>query len=323
MTDSRVYYLQKLDNPPHYYSGQELHTIEYNRGWVEYLLDTSDVYYSAGLTREQYQKFLPVAVDFIINYYTHGDYRIISLLKHLAQSRLTAPFELPLFSDLRQGQSFSCGSTRFTASVLCGVDPEQIPVIFQTEKNIADHRVGQAIPVTSTAQLNQLADLAHKEFSLSFSQESHPQVLSSILRNTIHEGDPERNTFQEDGIDIFKFWQRYQENGRIKLTVSCSPHTRSLISFDPLVWDVTFVDYQHQGFNFGEILSKFGEKGPGQLNLYVYNITESFHLEYLIPWTNSNTVWYHTLNKKVHLFDTSRGSSSACWPIVAIGNFVK
>ena len=323
MIPPKVFYIQKLDNPPLYNAGKELHTVEYNRGWIEYLNETSDVYYSAGLTDQQYQTFLPTALDWILKNYHANDYQRLGLLKHLLLERLEAPFIMPLMSDLRTGNIFSCGTTRFTASVLCGIDPAEIPVVFQVDKNQTDYRLGSAQLVSSTDQINQLADLADKQFTIAFSKDPKPIVTSSALRNSVYEGHLEAEVFTEYGTNILNFWSRYITDGRINIVISCRRETRSLIKFSEDIWNVEFSDLENTSFSFGEILGKFGERGDGQLNLYVYNITEEFNLEYLIPWTHPNNVWYHTLNKKVHLFDTTRGANTACWPIVAMGNFVK
>jgi hypothetical protein len=323
MLPPKIFYLQKLDNPPLYNAGKELHTVEYHRGWIEYLNETSDVYYSSGLTEQQYRLFLPVALDWILKQYRNKDYKSLGLLKQLLSERLEQPFAMPMMSDLRIGNRFSCGTTRFTASVLCGVDPAEIPVVFQVNKNQTDSRLGSAQLVSSTAQINQLADLEDKEFTLSFSQDSNPVVLSSTLRNSVYEEFPTLDTFKDYGNNILNFWNRYTTDNRINIVISCDNATKSLIKFSEDIWNAEFCNLEHTGFGFGQILEKFGKPGPGQLNLYVYNIEEEFNLEYLIPWTHPNNVWFHTLNKKVHLFDTTRGPNSACWPIVAIGNFVK
>lgn len=322
MNPPTVYYLHKNDNLLNYTEGKELHTIEYDRGWVEYLLDTSDIYFQPRLTETQYQNFLLEASLFIKTYYTSKDYNIMSLLKHLATERMEHPFSLPLFTDTRQGNIFSCGTTRFTANVLCGSGLEDMPVVFQTEKNAGPPST-IAQKITNTDQLHELANLAQYNFTLMFTQGANPKVMGSVLRNTIYEKDSAKDPFNENGKFIFDFWSKFTHNGLINVTVSCNEETQKLISFDPEIWNVTWTELEHNGFGFGQILGKFGEANTPNLNLYVYNISTPFPLEYLLPWGHSNHVWFHTLNKQVHLFDTTRGPATACWPIVAMGNFVK
>jgi hypothetical protein len=318
-----VRYLQKLDNPPFYNAGKELITVEYDRGWIEYLSDTSDVYYTHGLTYQQYQMFLPVVPHYLSAAYHLREHSKIGLIKKLTKERLEYPFSMPLFADLRIGYVFSCGSSRFTALVLCGIEPEEIPVVFQADKNQKDSRVGNAQLMSSTDQIDQVANLHDKQFILTFTKTLLPAVEGSVLRNSIYESPNVLEVFDEDGKCAFDFWDKFTTNDRININIKCSNSTKSLIKFNEDIWNVTFSELENHSFAFGEILAKFGLKEPGQLNLFVYDITDEFHLEYLIPWTHPNNVWYHTLNKKVHLVDTTRGPNSATWPIVAMGNFVK
>lgn len=318
----KVFYLHKHDNLPCYSAGKELHTVEYHRGWVEYLLDTCDIYFQPGLTKKQYQNFLSTVTVSIKDYYHNKDYRIMSFLKQLALERMEHPFSLPLFADVRHGSIITCGSSRFAACVLNGIDPSDIPMVFQTNKNNAKpSELAQYI--NSTNQLHSLSGIEKFDFILDFSRTSQPTVTSSVLRNTVHESDPNRDTFKEHGEFIFKFWENFTCNGLIDLTISCNDTTRKLIKFDPEIWNITWRQLDHNGFGFGEILEKFAEKKTSGLNLYVYNISGPLHLEYLLPWGDSNSVWFHTLNKQVHLFETTRGAATACWPIKVMGNFVK
>lgn len=322
MKPAQIYYLNKVDNSPLYTKSKELHKIEFARGWVEYLLETSDIYFQFGLTEPQYQHFLPAVLDKIKSFYLDQDVKLMSLLRHLVIERMDHKFSLPLFVDHRQGNIITCGNLRFSANVLAGVLPSEMPTVIQTEKNSLQPSELSHL-ITGTDQLDELSGIDQYEFLLDFSQGSHPVVLSSVLTNSIYYKDPTSESFSSDGLKIFEFWNKFTQDGLINLTVSCNVATRDLIKFDPKIWNVTYSQLEHNGFGFGQILEKFAEQKTPGLNLYVYNISEPLYLEYLLPWGHSNIVWSHTLNKQVHLFETTRGAATACWPIQAMGNFVK
>lgn len=319
----RVTYLSKRDNPPHYYAGKELHTVEFDRGWVEYLLETSDLYF-ARLDHELMTRYHYNATAYIQNIWQNKSLKHFSLLNQLANIRMQKPFDLPLFADLRSGYNFSCGSSRFTAEILCGTETGQIPVFFQTNKGDRPSQLGSAVAITSTQQAEEISSIDQYEFRMSMSRSKTPTVIGTVLRNTIYEADPDYSTFTEHGKFIVDFWEKFTHDGLINITITCNQNVIPLIKYNENLWNVKFNFGEMHGFSFSEILGKFNEPNPNnELNLFVYDIAQPFSLEYLMPWTTTNSVWYHTLNKKINLFDTTRGPATSCWPIVAMGNFVK
>lgn len=319
----RVTYLSKKDNPPNYYAGKELHTVEFDRGWVEYLLETSDLYF-VRLDDGLLDQFRHNAWDYIQNIWQDQSVKHFSLLNQLANIRIKQPFDLPLFVDLRAGPVFTCGCTRFVAEILCGSQADQIPVFFQTAKGVRPPELETAIAVTTTHQAEEISGMDQCEFIMNMSQSLTPTVIGTVLRNTIYEADSDYSTFEEQGHFIVNFWKKFTHDNRINLTITCNPNVRSLIHYHENFWNVKFNFSDIHGFSFSEILGKFNEPNPNnELNLFVYDITQPFNLEYLLPWTTTNSVWYHTLNKKINLFDTTRGAATSCWPIVCMGNFVK
>lgn len=318
-----VYYLNKKNNPPHYYAGKELHTVEYDRGWVEYLTQSCDLYFTK-LNQDLLDRYRYNAVSYIETLWDQQKNKHYSLLNQLANTRIEKPFDLPLFADWRQGSNFTCGSTRFTAEILCGTPSDQIPVFFQTNKGQRPVELDSAIPVLSTAQAEELSGISDCEYRLTFAQSRTPTVMATVLRNTIYEADSDYSTFEENGVFISNFWKKFTQDGKINLVITCHKNTKDLIEFSPHMWNVQFELKEMHGFSFGEVLAKFNQPNPdSQLNLFVYDIKNTFNLAYLLPWVTTNSVWYHTLNKKINLFDTTRGSATACWPIVSMGNFVQ
>jgi len=317
-----VFYLSKPDNLPFYKTGKELHTVEYDRGWIEYLLQTSDLYF-VKMTESLIKKYQHVAMHWIESTWLNQNQKHLALLKQLSNTRLEQPFDLPLFTDWRRGEIFTCGNTRFTAEILCGTLADQIPLFIQTEKGSTPEQLVDAQRITSTAQAEEVSGIQNIDYRLTFESCAQPVVITSVLRNSVYETDSDYSTFEENGQFIVNFWQKFMHDGRINITVTCNESSVKFINFNPDIWNVNFVFEKMSGFSFGEILSKFNRPDNQNLNLYVYEPAHPFNLSYLLPWTTTNSVWYHTLNKKIHLFDTSRGAATACWPIVAMGNFVK
>ena len=323
MIPPKVFYIQKLDNPPLYNAGKELCTVEYDRGWVEYLNETSDIYYSPGLSQFHYQSILPSAVRYIKDFYQTQSTSNLGLLYRLLAERLEHPFAIPIiiYSDFNLF-NITCGTVRFTALVLCGVDPASIPAIFQVEKNQTITDLNQTHLISSTAHINQVAELENKELIISFSSTPIPRILNTTLRNTMYDS-ANANTFDMDGNGIINFWKQFTTDNRINIVVSSDASIRKLIKFSENIWNVKFQPLEPDAHSLAKMFEKFNDPENKQLNLYVSDITEEFNLEYLIPWTTPKSVWYHTLNKKIHLFSTLKGPNSAQWPIVAMGNFVK
>jgi len=318
-----VFYLNKKDNPPHYHAGKELHTVEYDRGWVEHLLQSCDLYFTR-LNQTLLERYRHNAVSYIETLWREQKNKHYSLLNQLANTRIEKPFDLPLFADWRQGINFTCGSSRFTAEILCGTTADQVPVFFQTHKGQRPAELDSAITVLSTAQAEDISGISNCEYRLNFNQSRTPNVISTIVRNTIYETDSDYSTFEENGIFISNFWKKFASDGKINLVITCNQTTKDLIEFNSNMWNVQFEIKEMHGFSFGEVLAAFSQPNvDNRLNLFVYDIKNSFNLAYLLPWVNVNSVWYHTLNKKVNLFDTTRGPATACWPIVSMGNFVE
>jgi hypothetical protein len=316
-----VFYLSKSDNPPYYNAGKELHTVEYDRGWVEYLLQTSDLYFMK-MSDSLIDLYRPTTVEWIRLAWIGRDEKRLSLLKYLASHRISQPFDLPIFNNWRQPSILTCGNTRFSAEVLCGTGPGQIPVFFLTEKGCRPPTLAEATSITSTAQAEEISNITSIDYRLTFSQTAVPHVITSTLRNSMFDTNEAHSNFT-DGKFIVDFWEKFTQDNRINITITCDEKSKQLIKFDTKIWNVKFQTNPISGFSFGQILGKFNQPDNDQLNLYVYSINTSFDLLYLIPWTTTNSVWYHTINKQVHLVDTSRGAATACWPIVAMGNFVK
>jgi hypothetical protein len=322
-----VMYLNKKDKLPYYQGGKELHIVEYDRGWVEYLLPTSDLYFCK-LNQALLNRFhgnanaaIRMAWQFIVTKEdpARGNHQL-AMVKHLVDVRSQQSFDLPLFVDWNQPGSFSCGNNRFTAEMLCGTEADIIPTFFLVKKGQHPRELEQATPIYSTQQAEQISNIEHTEYKLTLSRTQRPLVISTMLGKALYD---DRDYFNTSGQLIADFWKRFLINDKIAVRITCNEDIKDLINFNRTFWEVDFDFKPMLGFNFGEILAQFNKPDYKGLNLYVYDIKEPLYLSYLLPFGHAHNVWYHTLNKKIHLFDTTQGPSSACRPIIAMSDFVK
>lgn len=321
-----VRYRNKKHNLPHYQTEKELITIEYDRGWVEHALQTSDIYFyrmdqamlnerrtmASVLLRECWTGVLEQERG------SPGQAQI-ALIKHLTDIRSQKPFDMPLFVDWSEKERFTCGTNRFAAEMLCGTGADMIPVFFFTEKGPRPEELSRATAINSTHQAELISGMHKVDYHLGFSQKARPLVVNTVINDKY----TDVRNFDEEGVPIFEFWEKFKSEGKINLRIHCNQQIKELIRFNTDVWQVDFEFAPMLGFSFGEILAQFNKPNYRGLNLYVYDITEPLYLTYLLPFGHANNVWYHTLNKKIQLVDLTRGPASACWPIVAMTDFVK
>jgi hypothetical protein len=322
-----VTYSNKKDNPPHHLAGKELKTVEYDRGWVEYALQTSDVYFCK-LDKDMLNSLRGVANSVIRNCWTKaiespGDISgqaQMALIKHLIDIRAQRPFDLPLFVECNENHRFSCGANRFTAEILCGTGADMISTFFLTKKTTEPPaELSKATPIYSTQQAELISNIQDIEYQLGFSRDAKPRVVHVVLNELYRD----IRNFESEGDFIFKFWKKFEVENKINLRIHCNKQVKELIRFNKDIWQIDFKIAPMAGFSFGEILAEFNKPSHRGLNLYVYDIKEPLYLSYLLPFGHTNSVWYHTLNKKISLVDLTRGAATACWPIVVMGNFVK
>jgi hypothetical protein len=289
----KVFYLSKSDHLPYYRSGKELHTVEFDRGWVEYLLQTSDLYFIR-LSNNLLKKCRDHAMSRLTDQWLKKDQFSLGLIKKLATVRFEQEFDLPLFAHWQDPSIITCGTSRFTAEILHGIEADKIPVFFQTQKNQLPKELTNAMTVQSTQQAEELFPTDHLSYQLTFSSDASPVVMSSVLRDSVYNVDPDHSGTQESfiiqGQLTIDFWRKFTHNNRINITITCNKQSKQFINFDPTIWNVTFQSELMAGFSFAQILSKFNKPDDDQLNLYVYDISTTFDLLYLIPWTTTNSV---------------------------------
>ncbi len=192
MSAPLVRYIQKTDNLPSYRSGRELHITEFDRGWVEYLNESCDVYYTKGIPSSIYDawKHEYVANFMMSRLFGTDDHAIhtIGLYQRLAKELFNdGNFIMPLFADMRNHQSpLTCGISRFIASVISGLPANEIKLVYQVEKN-SPNPIPSGTKLTSTNQASTMCELDDESFFLNFN--SNANVVSSVLRNSIYDSN--------------------------------------------------------------------------------------------------------------------------------------
>ena len=326
--DPKVHYLKKFDNGI-IKRGRELTTVDYNTGWVEHMSTYCDVYYTAGMSDQLIELCRKWHLDSqLINYNRNREIITLGLVRRLVDIRREEPFILPLFgSFIGAGTpNLTCGATRFAATILAGHDPSQTPCIWQLPKGETREILGPTTLVTSTLHAEELCNLEQVQYSLEFEYNNgQHKVISNGLRGTAYDYFAYNTSFVNSGESIVKFWDRHRnaETNKIKITVACNPHVRKFVLYSSEDWDVTFIDLEIPNFSYTNVLTEFANSTDPHLRLEVRDVTEKFQLEYLVPLTDATKVWFHTLDKKLNLVDTTKGPAGADCTVEIWGNLVK
>ncbi len=336
--DPYILYRKKFDHEPAIKGGRELVTTDYQTGWVEYMLATSDLYWIVGLDPASVRDLVVTTTNCRLPYFLKENKILeIGFIKALIAVRREEEFTLPIFgnflkrdvTDKKNASFLSCGGSRFIANHLSGADLSGLSVIWQVEKGKKFIPPGDHVKITSTLQVEELCRIEDVEYSLVFSETgSRPIVSNSFIRATPYDlsTNNKKIDFEVLGGECMGFWLRFRNainDNKIRITVRCSEDHRHLVEFDEDLWEVTFLDNEHKDFSFQYVLSKFASIHQSQLTLEVRGISSPFKLEYLVPMIDKNSVWYYTQDKKICMYDTTQGAASATWPITEWGNFAK
>jgi hypothetical protein len=263
------------------------------------------------------------------NHYHQQDKLVFGLYNQLNHIRYESDFILPLFADFSTAHTadITCGSSRFLAYVSCGVSAEEIRLVFQVKKGHSPtNEMPNCILLTSTGQAEHLLGIDSTEYEIVFKSRPGPMSIeSSLISSSVFNLSLSSNvdTLVDRGTEIFNFWNRFIKNQKINITVTCNPDCQNLIKWASSIFNVNIEYHQlsEAGTGYSAVMQKFNKITDNKLHLWVYNITETLYLEYLLPWVDQDTCWYHTQSKNLHLFETTRGPEKVLRKM--IGNFVK
>lgn len=324
---SRIFYLSKPDNLPYYQAGKELHVVRDDIGWVEFLTQVMDldIFWIEGISEQTFSQIKNVALGHCARYFHSQDFVSLGLLKNLVDHKKENNFDLPLFARLSEGSiQVTCGLSRLFALAACQTKAKDIKFFLQTTKKSKFNNVINQQVVSTTKQAEQLSGIEKINHILTLDPAPPHYVLSSVIRESIYNKNTEEQyIFADQGRSTMDFWSKFISDGRINIDIHCNESELPLIRFNSNIWRVNYHVKDMGIFLYADILDKFHRQEDDKLHLNVYNITEPLEFEYMLPLVNKNNSWYHTQNKKVHLYETTQTSNGSEQPIVPWPNFVK
>jgi hypothetical protein len=323
----------QLNYKTDYRRGPSLSRTSTTQGWVEYLNTLGQVYHLPQISSGLYKSTQHYLIEKISEEFFSDQYYWIGWIKHLAQTRLADNFVLPIFGSIGPVSNSSrvqCGNSRLAACIVCGILPEQIPMIVFSKSR--KHLPTSAERVLSTQQFEQLFSLDKTDYHITFTEQDNGDVEfdSSVLRYTIYEGNSLQShqmaTFAVDDTECKQFWKQFQQaNNKIKIQIHGTAQTKSFL-VDSILFDIEYVErlQNEWEFSYGMMLGEFDQTAKNrvtssELQLWLYDVTEPVHLEFMIPWMTVNKNFYKTQNEKAVIIygrDKSNG-------VQVIGNWVK
>ena len=208
--------------------------------------------------------------------------------------------------------------TRFFAFLANGIEAKDISIVLLSKSTPQFDGWEKITSTQHFVELFNLSDLDH-EIGI-FMDRDIPEVGHSLIRHSIYETP---RALKKSVPAISSFWKKFQsETGKqIRVTISCTEHTKSLIK--PCAWfDVSYVIKQPEEwqFSFGIILGSFKDasESPVTLHLYLFDVIEPVELIWLFVWATNDYGAFISENHKSVLLDIHNKSS-----FEIIGNWVK
>ena len=223
-----------------------------NQGWVEILKDNLiDVYYYPFMPMPMFAKCLAIILGMQhttnnqdVVAYLETDEMNIGLKHTLAQVCLKEKkFIMPLFASQ---DIITCGMTRFFAFLANGIEAKDISIVLLSKSTPQFDGWEKITSTQHFVELFNLSDLDH-EIGI-FMDRDIPEVGHSLIRHSIYETP---RALKKSVPAISSFWKKFQsETGKqIRVTISCTEHTKSLIK--PCAWfDVSYVIKQPEEWQF-------------------------------------------------------------------------
>jgi hypothetical protein len=309
-------------------SGPSLRKIDKTQGWVEYLNSLGQVYYLPHMDPDFYKSRQQNLIAKLPGYLSDTS-GYIGWINHLAQQRLVTEFVMPVFGSIdpvRKSRFIQCGNSRVDACVMCGVLPEEIPMIAFSKSRI--HVPPPIERLQSTQQFNDLFNLGHVDYRIVFEESDSADVgfLNSILRYTIYDEADQLIHHKTANNECKSFWAKFrQENKKYKIQIHGTKQTRSfIVPSDQFEIEYVEKNSDEWELSYGMMLGEFNQhartpSAQPKLQLWLYDVTEPVYLDLMIPWMSSRQNFYKTLNEKAVIIDGANRSNG----LHMIGNWVK
>ena len=296
-------------------------------GWVECARDHCKVYASKSFPDDFYNSNKKTVVQRIRTSWPKFESNF-GFVNHLANVLQNENFIMPAFSyNGKRGLEVTCGHSRFMAHSFSGKNLSTFGLVILSSKDF-DHPLFTEIK--STDQFNEFYNLQEVDYEIGLTLENSTlTVTTSILRHTLYNvNDPlEDKTIAWLQKDIENFWTRFinESTKKINVKVHCLPEHRKFINSSN-IFDIKFIDEESGwAFSHGKLLGAFRKDGKEintsenrELVVWLFDITESFDLELILPLMKFGTTCIYTENKKAVIFDQVHYSD-----FKIIGNIVK
>ena len=185
--------------------------------------------------------------------------------------------------------------------------------------------------MTSTITFEQIYNLADIDYEITMSDGERGDMTefkfdSSVLKHSIYDKKDQALPHTQSGGNITGYWNKHIHHDKILLNIRCTPDVEKLIQ-PSKIFDYTVVHEKPDEWqwSYGKILGAYRKTeeplrhNESKIHLWLYDITESINLEFLLPWITGQYTCCHTKNKKAMFFDTTSDVTS----MQIIGNWVK
>lgn len=298
-----------------------------NTGWVEYAKSQCRIYVSKSFPEDLYNDTKNLFVKGINQSWPDWPNNF-GFVNHLAGILQNENFIMPAFGEVtKNGIFITCGNSRFSAHSCSGKSPSTFGLVLLAQKEFSHPSFTE---IETTEQFNNFYNLNEIDYRIGLTLENSKfKVLTSILRHTFYNvNDPlEDKTIALYQRDIENFWSRYlnPDTNKLGIQIHCLPEHRKYIN-QSSVFQIKFIDEEPGwGFSHGRLLGAFrrDEKGTTgsqnkELIMWLFDISEPFDLELMLPLMKFGTTCIYTENKKAVMFDQSSYSD-----FKIIGNIVK
>jgi hypothetical protein len=295
-------------------------------GWVEYCQKYGKVFNTVGIDRELYDTWRLNLMTELRQCLDNKNIKKLGFIHHMAHAMLTEEFIFPLFVSDTDGATdpkVTCGTTRLSASILNGVDTDQLKSVVYSTSQSPSNRFNNYKEIANTKDFNEQYWLNDIDYRISMSNTDdntgkNLQVIESILKYSVYDKKDQTLPWLSQGNNVIQYWNSTlnEDTTKIVVNVRCTQKVAELIQ-PSLLFDLKI---QHEPepewhWSYGRLLGAWGpidaskSKSHTNFNIWIYDIENPLYLDLLFPWVYGTHTCCHTKNKKVIFFDTSRTTS--------------